>query len=127
SLNLEKYIQPLPIPETRKPDGTRDGHAAYEITRQEFTKQLHPDLPETTLWGFDGSYPGPLIEAQRGEPVSVRFDNSGLPNEHLFEVDERIPGTTAENHPQYDKDDPVPEVRAVTHFHGLKIEPENDG
>jgi FtsP/CotA-like multicopper oxidase with cupredoxin domain len=127
SPDLDKYIQPLPIPEIRDPDGTRDGHDAHEITRQEFTKQLHPDLPETTLWGFDGSYPGPLIEAQRGEPVSVRFDNSGLPNEHLFKVDKRIPGTTAENHPQYDKDDPVPEVRAVTHFHGLKIEPENDG
>ncbi|GAA0237225.1 outer spore coat copper-dependent laccase CotA [Halobacterium noricense] len=59
--------------------------------------------------------------------MMVRFDNSQLPTDHLFEVDERIGGTTAENHPGYDKAVPVPEVRTVTHFHGLKIAPENDG
>ncbi|MFB9808671.1 hypothetical protein ACFFQF_27575 [Haladaptatus pallidirubidus] len=127
SPNLEKYVQPLPIPEVRDPDGKRRGADTYEIPITEFTQNLHPDLPDTTLWGFDGVYPGPLIEARRNQRMMVRFDNSQLPTDHLFEVDERIGGTTAENHPGYDKAVPVPEVRTVTHFHGLKIAPENDG
>ncbi|WP_079977482.1 multicopper oxidase domain-containing protein [Halococcus sediminicola] len=127
SPDLDKFVQPLSIPEIREPDGTRNGADAYRISREEFTQNLHPDLPETTVWGFDGTYPGPLIEAQRGEPITVHFDDSGLPTEHMFKVVKSIPGTTAENHPQYGKDVSVPEVRAVTHFHGLEVEPENDG
>ena len=127
SPDLEKFAQPLPVPELREPDGQRNGADAYEITREESTHSFHPDLPDTTIWGFDGKYPGPLIRAERGEPAAVRFDNSGLPTEHLFEVDERVHGTTEANHPGYDKEVPVPEVRAVTHFHGLEVEPENDG
>lgn len=92
---------------------------------REFTQNLHPDLPDTTLWGFDGVYPGPIIEAKQNQPLSVRFDNSYLPENHLLNVDEQIHGTTPENYPGYDG--PVPEVRTVTHFHGLKIKPENDG
>ena len=122
---LDKFVQPLPIPSVREPDGQRDGADAYEISVTEFTQQLHPDLPETTVWGFDGSYPGPTIEADAGSPVHVRFDNSDLPGEHLFNVDERIGGTTTENHTGYDG--PVPEVRTVTHFHGLEVAPASDG
>jgi FtsP/CotA-like multicopper oxidase with cupredoxin domain len=127
SPTLEKYVQPLPIPDVREPDGKHRGADSYEIPITEFTQNLHPDLPDTTLWGFDGVYPGPLIERQRNQRMRVYFDNSHLPTEHLLEVDERIGGTTAENHPGYDKSVPVPEVRTVTHFHGLNVAPENDG
>lgn len=122
---LEKYVQPLPIPPTREPDGKRECTDYYEIPLVEFTTRLHPDLPETTLWGFDGQYPGPIIQARRNEPIEVRFDNSSLPRDHLLSVDERINGTEPEDYPGYDG--PVPDVRTVTHFHGLNIEPESDG
>lgn len=125
SPSLDKYVQPLPIPEVREPDGNRDGGHSHRIPVMEFTQNLHPDLPDTTLWGFDGVYPGPIIEAKRNQPLRVRFDNSHLPENHLLIVDERIHGTTPENYPGYDG--PVPEVRTVTHFHGLKTKPENDG
>lgn len=127
SPTLEKFVQPLPTLEEREPDGTRDGVDAYDIPVKEFTQNLHPDLPDTTLWGFDGVYPGPLITAERGEPIQVRFDNSFLPDTHLLEVDKRIGGTTPENYHYDGFDGPVPEVRTVTHFHGLEIEPESDG
>ncbi len=127
STSLEKYVQPLPNLETREPDGRRNGADSYRIPITEFTQNLHPDLPDTTLWGFDGVYPGPLIEATRNEPIAVQFDNSRLPDEHLLGVDERVGGTTAENHPGYEKSAPVPEVRTVTHFHGQKVAPESDG
>lgn len=55
SPDLEKFVQPLPIPDVREPDGTHNGVDYYEIPLQEFTQKLHPDLPETTLWGSTGS------------------------------------------------------------------------
>ena len=122
---LEKYVQPLPIPDVRAPDENKNSIDSYQISLTEFTQNLHPDLPDTTLWGFDGMYPGPLIATQQNQPVQFSFDNSALPSDHLLQVDERVHGTTSENYPGYDG--PVPEVRTVTHFHGLKTKPENDG
>lgn len=122
---LEKYVQPVPIPEVREPDGKRKGADYYEIPVVEFEKRLHPDLPETTLWGFDGSYPGPIIRTRRNERIKVRFDNSDLPEEHLLDIDDRINGTDPADYPDYDG--PVPDVRTVTHFHGLNVAPEDDG
>ena len=125
SPDLEKYVQPVPIPEVREPDGRRKGADYYEIPVVEFSQQLHPDLPETTLWGYDGQFPGPIIRARRNERIELRFDNGSLPTEHLFDVDERTAGTKPEDYPDYDG--PVPEVRTVTHQHGLNVEPESDG
>ena len=125
SPDLEKYVQPLPIPERREADDRYRGAELHDIELEETTHQFHPDLGETTIWGFDGQFPGPILEADRGERLAVRFDNSGLPSDHLFEVDERIPGTTTDNYVDYDG--PVPEVRNVTHFHGLNVDPSNDG
>lgn len=125
SPELDKYVQPLPIPEVREPDGTREGADYYEIPVVECSEKLHPDLPETTLWGFDGKFPGPIIQARRNERIKVRFDNSHLPTEHLLNVDERIGGTKPDDYPDYEG--PVPEVRTVTHFRGLTVEPESDG
>ncbi|MFP8954590.1 multicopper oxidase family protein (plasmid) [Natrialbaceae archaeon A-arb3/5] len=123
--DLEKYVQELPIPGVLEPDEQRDGVDYYNIPITEFDQSLHPDLPDTTVWGFDGSFPGPIIEAQKDEPIKVEFDNSDLPDEHLLEVDERVHGTTTENHMHHDG--PVPEVRNSIHFHGLNIESESDG
>ncbi|SIR87564.1 spore coat protein A [Haladaptatus litoreus] len=125
SPSLEKYVQPLPIPTVRKPEGKRRGADYHKVSVTEFTQSLHPDLPDTTLWGFDGTFPGPIIEGRRNKRLKVRFDNSQLPTEHLLSVDEQIHGTKPEDYPNYDG--PVPEVRTVTHFHGLNIEPESDG
>lgn len=125
SPDLEKYVQPLPVPETLEPDEVRDGRDYYELSITEFTQKLHPDLPETTVWGIKGSHPGPTIAAERGRPVELNVDNSGLPEEHLFEIDTRVDGTTPENHPGHDG--PVPEVRSSIHPHGLKISPKHDG
>ena len=121
SPDLEKFVQPLPIPDVRKPDGKRDGADYYDVSVTQFTQSLHPDLPDTTLWGFDGQFPGPIIHARRNERIKVRFDNSHLPTDHLLPVDERISGAN----PDYDGS--LPEVRTVTHFHGLNVEPESDG
>ncbi|WP_247729811.1 multicopper oxidase family protein [Halovivax limisalsi] len=122
---LEKYVQPLPRLEVREPDGWYGGGPLHEVPLEEFSTSVHPDLPETTMWGFDGQFPGPVIAGRRGRQLAVRIDNSSLPNEHLFTVDERIAGTTTENYPNHDG--PVPEVRNSIHFHGLNVPDEDDG
>lgn len=125
SPDLEKFVQPLPVPEERTPDGKRDGAEYHHVEVTQSQQRFHPELPKTTIWGYDGQFPGPIIAGWRGERLFIEFDNSGMPAEHLLEIDERIPGTTTENYPGHD--DPVPEVRNVTHFHGLNIPTADDG
>ena len=49
----------------------------YELVAAETTHVFHPDLPApSTVWSFNGQIPGPLIKANYGEPIVVRFRNS---------------------------------------------------
>jgi spore coat protein A len=79
-------------------------------------QRLHRDLPQTTVWGYDGQYPGPTFDIRRGQPIAVRWLND-LPNAHLLPVAPTIHGAES----------PTPEVRTVVHVHGLKVLPDSDG
>jgi spore coat protein A len=131
SPTLEKYVDPLPIPAVRDSDGTIDDSDYYEIPLEQFSQKLHTDLPETKLWGYDGLYPGKTIEVRRNERIKVRFDNSPLAtvDGHLLDVDERVHGTKAGDYDWPAGEEPAqfPEIRTVTHAHGLHVEPESDG
>ena len=37
--------------------------------------RFHRDLPVSSIWGFEGTVPGPSIEAERGQPVTVEWRN----------------------------------------------------
>ncbi len=82
----------------------------------EFYSKVHRDLPPTRLWGYDGSSPGPTIEARQGEATSVEWVNS-LPAKHFLPIDYTVMGA------ERDK----PEVRAIVHLHGAKCGPDSDG
>ena len=49
----------------------------YELHLAQTNVQLHPDYPpaSTTIWGFNGQAPGPLIRANYGESTLVRYYN----------------------------------------------------
>ena len=32
-------------------------------------------LPASTIYGFNGTFPGPMINAEYGRPALVRFEN----------------------------------------------------
>jgi spore coat protein A, manganese oxidase len=106
--SLAKFVDALPIPDLLR-------GSSIQLTMTEFKQQLHRDLPPTTVWGYNGSYPGPVIEAVSGMPLSVTWTND-LPARHLLDVDERLDGMQG-----------VPEVRTVTHLHGGHVPPECDG
>jgi FtsP/CotA-like multicopper oxidase with cupredoxin domain len=39
------------------------------------THRFHRDLPESRVWGFSATFPGPTIEVDRGEAVTVEWLN----------------------------------------------------
>lgn len=76
----------------------------YKITEMEAQVQVHPQLPPTTIWGFNGTHPGPTIIAAYGVPILVRFQNA-LPANH---VGFGLPSTS-------------------THLHNMHTPSESDG
>lgn len=47
----------------------------YEVHQTTALATVSPQLPQQTLWGFDGIVPGPLYVAHYGEPILVRNFN----------------------------------------------------
>jgi spore coat protein A len=113
---IERFIDPLPLPARLKPYDTSKGVDRYRIRMLEFSRQLHSQLPPTRLWGYEGQYPGPTIEAFRGRPVHVDWENR-LPAQHILPIDPHIHGAMP----------PTPAVRVVPHLHGSRTPPESDG
>ena len=113
-VKLTRYIDPVPIPpvirSTGKPDET------IEIEMVQFKQKVHSDLPPTTVWGYNGSWPGPTIEAQRNQTLNVNWV-SKLPATHLLPIDHSIHGAEST----------IPSVRNVAHLHGACTLPDDDG
>jgi spore coat protein A len=116
--SLDKWVDEVPRPGVIDPTGTKDGHPRYEVEMQEVEQKVHRDLPPTTIWGYDGQFPGPTIEAQQGEPIYVQWQNK-LPDDHLLPEDPTIHSDII----PYDS----PGTRVVTHLHGGNIEAASDG
>jgi spore coat protein A len=109
SPKLRKFVAPLPnlgpggIPVASPTTNSAwPGADFYELSAQQFTQQMHPDLPSPThLWGYvdmatnKSGYLGPLIIAQRGKPVVIRMHNN-LPSTHILPVDTSLPGAEPE-------------------------------
>lgn len=117
---LERFVDALPIPPVLRSIGTdADGEKLYQVVMSPFRQVLHRDLPATLLWGYNGTYPGPTIEARVGELIRVLWVN-GLPLEHLFLVDPTI--HCGQNAPNCS-----PAVRTVVHVHGGNQPADSDG
>ena len=68
-------------------------------------------LPPSTIYGFNGQFPGPMINAEYGKPCLVRFEN------HLDE-----------NPLNLDRQDfGAPDWSFLTHLHNGHTAPESDG
>lgn len=90
ALVLTPFVQPLPIPPiatpvvslSPEPDPTAhqlyDEHPPvnlYEVHVTVASHKFHPDLPPSTVWGFNGLPMGETYLARYGEPFLVRFYN----------------------------------------------------
>ncbi len=116
-MNLTPFIDPLPVPQVLEPVSRYKSYTYYEVNMEEFEHQMHSELPNPTkVWGYEGMYPGPTIEVEKGEYLYVKWIND-LPEKHFLPIDNTIHGAG-----EYS-----PEVRNVVHLHGLEVEPESDG
>jgi o-aminophenol oxidase len=69
---ITPFVDSLPVP-SRLIAAKHDGRLAVRIRAGEH--RFHRDLPPSRIWGFDGTVPGPTIEAERGQPVTVEWQN----------------------------------------------------
>ncbi len=138
--NLGQYI-PIAIPDTN----TYQGSDYYEIGLQDYTEQMHSDLPATKLRGYlqlnttDPNvnvprYLGPLIIAKKDRPVRVKFSNllaPGAAGDLFLPVDTTVMGAGMGPDPMLDVNGnpmldangmPMMEMyqqnRATLHLHG---------
>ncbi|QCV94704.1 multicopper oxidase family protein [Acidipropionibacterium acidipropionici] len=58
------------------------------ICARPFRTRLHADLPDTEIWGYEGSVPGPTIVVRSGHPVRIDWGNA-LVSEDAGGSDER--------------------------------------
>jgi spore coat protein A len=96
---VPRFTVPLPIP----PKATPVSADTFHITQRQTQQIIHPSLGPTTVWGYDDGtleplYPGPTIEVQKEEAITVSYENQ-LPTTHL------LPASTET-------------VRTLTHLHG---------
>ncbi|PLS07104.1 multicopper oxidase family protein [Neobacillus cucumis] len=115
-MSLKKFVDALPLPPVLKPSTKSADIPYYEVTMKQVKQQLHRDLPPTTIWGYNGMYPGPTFEVRRNQPILVKWENK-LPFEHLLPVDRTLHGAEPDK----------PSVRTVVHLHEGRVRPENDG
>jgi spore coat protein A len=113
-VKLARYVDPLPIPP--KIYSTGKTGEILEIEMLQFQQKVHRDLPATTVWGYNGSWPGPTVEAQSGQTLDINWV-SKLPTTHLLPIDHSIHGAEST----------IPLVRNVAHLHGACTLPEDDG
>jgi spore coat protein A, manganese oxidase len=120
---LKPFVDALPIPAVSKAAGTRTLESAgpsplpyHRIEMRRFEARVHRDLGPAEFWGYDGTFPGPILEAKSGEGFLVEWVNK-LPSTHLLTLDRNLHGAESE----------FPAVRTVVHAHGAKAPPESDG
>ncbi|BBE72362.1 multicopper oxidase family protein [Oharaeibacter diazotrophicus] len=124
---LTPFVDRLPVPPPAKPVGkalvgpypTAD---VYRMTVGTLAHRFHRDLPLSTVWGYNGSYPGPTISAVSGRPLYVQWVN-GLPNapHPLWS-----PAFAAAHGPGIGGTSPDA-ARTVAHLHGGRVPPDADG
>ncbi len=85
--------------------------ASFDAAGNTYAPGTVRTLPASTIYGFNGTFPGPMINAEYGKPALVRFDN------HLHE-----------NPLNLDRQDfGAPDWSFLTHLHNGHTAPESDG
>lgn len=70
---VQPFQVPLRIPPVLKPH-RRDGKDYFSLTMRPAPVEIIPGK-RTTIWGFNGRFPGPTIKVKRGQPAVVRQIN----------------------------------------------------
>jgi spore coat protein A, manganese oxidase len=120
---LAKYLESVPLPGAGIVVATPSALNRFSFTQRQISRQLHAQLPPTSLWAYDdgsglagqaGSF-GMAVVAQSGTPLTVDYTHD-LPSLYpsWIPVDTRL--TPRGN-----------EVRLMTHLHGGFVAADSDG
>src|SRR5918995_991197 len=71
SPGVEPFRVPLPMPPVLEPVRTDSGADYYEIAQRAAKQEILPGL-KTEIWGYEGIFPGPTVEARSGRNVVIR-------------------------------------------------------
>ncbi|WP_305965203.1 multicopper oxidase family protein [Streptomyces sp. IMTB 2501] len=69
-----QFAVPLPVPPRARPSRTTGGTDFYDITQREGSVEIIPGL-KTTVWGYDGIFPGPTFTVRSGRRTEIRVLN----------------------------------------------------
>ena len=121
---LTPFVEALPIPPVLQPTGSRaDGVPQYTVSVEEAVQNVHPDLPDTTVWTYNGAWPASTIVAVQGQPIEVTYQNNlptnsgGNRGSNILEVDTCAHGPN----------DWGDAKRISTHLHGGHVPARVDG
>ena len=70
----EPFRVPLPVPPVLEPSRSDADADFYEIAQREGRASILPGLT-TTVWGYNGTFPGPTLVARSGRRIVVRQRN----------------------------------------------------
>jgi len=124
-----QFVNPLPVPPVI--DGRNGGVFTISINQtNQWLGLIDPATGQrlqTTVWGYNSSYPGPTILAKKDVPLQIFWQNhlvnsNNQPLPHLLPIDLTIDWAF--------KDDPAWQtygVPVVTHVHGGRTESASDG
>jgi FtsP/CotA-like multicopper oxidase with cupredoxin domain len=71
---LTKFLDPLRIPPVIRPHSWWH-QEEITITMTRAGVRLHSQLPVTTVWAYEGQFPGPTIEVRSGKRLRVAWSN----------------------------------------------------
>ncbi|QFZ21021.1 multicopper oxidase family protein [Saccharothrix syringae] len=81
TFGLTKFLDPLRVPPVLRPHLWWH-HDSLTVTMVRTEVRLHSQLPPTTVWAYDGHFPGPTIEVRDGRRIRVAWTN---------EIDGKVP------------------------------------
>ena len=80
SLLPKPFTLPFKIPPVATPVSVHDGEDCYRIFIKEAKAEILPGY-QTTIWAYNGTFPGPTIQVNQGQKTKVRYINQ-LPLKH---------------------------------------------
>lgn len=134
-LLLTKFRDPLRTPPVLRPRGRGD-HDELTVRLRTADVTVHSELAPVRMWTYEGSYPGPTIEAVRGRRLRVAWENRLTGNIPVTAVEFGRPGgpmaDPLTNYPGTEGCREVPGVAdlepwAAVHLHGMLTGGGNDG
>ena len=69
-----RFDRPLPVPRVLAPASTDATTDYYDIAQREAQVEILPGI-QTTIWGYEGTFPGPTLVSRSGRRTVVRHHN----------------------------------------------------